>query len=260
MIPDVFDTGLVGLLDRQMFLPVALLLAVLLGAGHACAPGHGKTLAAGYLVAGRGRPRDAVGLGLIVAVMHTVSVLLLGMGWYVLAEATPDMAAVTRWLQLAAALLVVAVGASMVHRQLWAEGRSSRRDHRHPHGDGHGHDHGHAAMGSLLNRRGLVALGVSGGLLPSPTAFLVLVTGLLTGQVLVAGLLIAAFGLGMAVILGGLGLAVVRGRDVALQRLAGPRLRTWARRVPAIAAGGVLAGGVVYAVVAAARLVSPVQG
>jgi hypothetical protein len=47
---DVLETGLVGLVDRQVFVPFALLVAVLLGAAHACAPGHGKTLTVGYLV------------------------------------------------------------------------------------------------------------------------------------------------------------------------------------------------------------------
>lgn len=243
---DVLETGLVGLIDRQVFVPFALLVAVLLGAAHACAPGHGKTLTVGYLVGGRARPRDAILLGVVVAVMHSASVVLLGVSWYVLAGAAPDIEALTRWMQLAAALLVVGVGATLVRRHLRARG-GGRHDHGHDHPD---------LTGSLLNRRGLVALATSGGLLPSPTAFLVLVTGLLTGQVLLAGSLVAAFGLGMALTLGGLGLAVLRGRDVALQRLAGCRSQAWALHVPMIAAGGVLVGGLVYAMVATGRLLS----
>ena len=47
-------------------------LAVLFGAGHALLPGHGKTVMAAYLVGHRGRPIDAVLLGVIVSAMHTV--------------------------------------------------------------------------------------------------------------------------------------------------------------------------------------------
>lgn len=256
MISELSDAGFVGLVDQQVFLPLALLLAVGLGAAHACAPGHGKTLAAAYLVGGRARPRDALLLGLTVAAMHTVSVVLLGVGWYVLAGAAPDVGALTRWLQLAAALLVVGVGAVLLRRHLRGRVAPGQHHAHHDHGHGHGHGHGDGhEPGSLLTRRGLVTLGTSGGLLPSPAAFLVLITGLFTGQALSAALLVAAFGVGMALTLGGVGWAVLRGRDGLLRRMAGPRTQLWAMRLPLVAAVGVLAGGTVLAGLATARLV-----
>lgn len=246
MTPGAPDAGLVGLFDQGAFLPWALPVAVLLGAAHAVAPGHGKTLAAAYLVGGRGRPHDALLLGLTVAGMHTASVLLLGTGWFLLAGAAPDVEALTRWLQLAAALLVVAVGGVLVRRHVR---RRSPGHHHH-------HHHHEPSAGSLLTRRGLVTLGTSGGLLPSPAAFLVLVSGLFTGRALAAGLLVAAFGLGMALTLGGVGWAVLRSRDSLLHRLSGRRARLWAGRVPLVAAGLVLSGGTVLAVLATAQLVT----
>jgi len=61
--------------------PVVLLLSILtaaaLGAGHALTPGHGKTLMAAYLVGTRGTPVHAAGLGLSVALSHTIGILVL---------------------------------------------------------------------------------------------------------------------------------------------------------------------------------------
>ena len=57
---------------------LAVLAALALGAIHGVSPGHGKTLVAGYLIGSRGTMRQAVWLGMTVAISHTVGVLLLG--------------------------------------------------------------------------------------------------------------------------------------------------------------------------------------
>ncbi|MFE9043407.1 hypothetical protein ACFYOG_21215 [Streptomyces sp. NPDC007818] len=246
----LWTEDLAGLLDGGVFLPVALAAAVVMGATHACAPGHGKTLAAGYLVGGRGRRRDAVWLGAVVALMHTVSVAVLGVGWWLAAAHAPDIGMVTRWLHVAAGVIVVAVGLVLLRRHLRA-GRhahpaESRKAHHHHHQHGHSHSHSHDVIPprALLTRRGIVLLGTSGGLLPSPSAFLVLLSGLLTGRAGAALLLVAAFGAGMALAPASVGLAVVHGRDALLARAsAAPFVRTWSRRAPLLAAAAVTLSG-----------------
>ncbi|WPW26857.1 hypothetical protein P6B95_05190 [Streptomyces atratus] len=264
-----WTTDLTSLLDHGVALPLALLVAAAVGALHACAPGHGKSLAAGYLVGGRGRPRDAVWLGGIVAVMHTFSVAALAVGWWLAASSTPDIAALTGWLQLIASLVVAGVGVSLLRRHLRHRRHHQphphhRPDHEHGHGHrhDHGHDHGHSHhipdAPSLLTWRGLVLLGASGGLLPSPSAFLVLLTGLLTGRVGIALAMVVAFGLGMALTLTGVGLIVLRGRDALLDRVSRSRtLQTWTPRVPLLAASAVVAGGTVASAVAAGHILAP---
>lgn len=259
------ESRLVGVFDDQVVLPLAVVAAAVLGAGHAVAPGHGKTLVAGYLVAGKARLRDALLLGAVVATMHTASVSGLAVGWYLLGSASPDLAALTRWLQLVAALIVVALGASLLRRHLNHRGAYG---HTHSHAaasivGGPEHSHGHAgarppgappADTALLSRRGLVLLGMSGGLLPSPAAFLVLLTGLLSGRELFAVLLVTAFGVGMAVTLSGVAVAVLHSRDRLLNRFQGaPRLSRLAARSPLVAAIGVLTGGVLLSLVTAQR-------
>ncbi|MEE1745688.1 hypothetical protein ACFYNF_25185 [Streptomyces sp. NPDC006641] len=266
-----WTTDLTSLLDHGAALPLALLVAAAVGALHACAPGHGKSLAAGYLVGAKGRPRDAVWLGGIVAVMHTFSVAALAVGWWLVANSTPDIAALTGWLQLIAALVVAGVGVGLLRRHLrhrshhhahHGPDHDHGHDHDHAHGHGHGHGHGHSHhipdAPSLLTWRGLVLLGASGGLLPSPSAFLVLLTGLLTDKVGIALAMVVAFGLGMALTLTGVGLIVLRGRDALLDRVSRSRtLRTWAPRVPLFAASAVVAGGTVASAVAAGHLLAP---
>ncbi|MFD2762650.1 cobalt transporter [Micromonospora eburnea] len=234
--------------------PLAFLLAFVAGAGHAVAPGHGKSLAAAYLVGSRGRIRDAAWLGGSVAVMHTLSVLVIGVAWAFLSLSDViRMEQLTSWLQLGAGLLVLATGLWLVRRHLrvGAGGHAHSHDHHHRHG--HDHPHGHDHDGG--NRPGLLLLGVSGGLTPSPAAFLVLASGLFIGRAGFALLLVLAFGVGMAVVLFGVGLLAVAGSS-AVVRGARSRtvLRLATRVAPVLAAAGITLFGVGLVAVAAIRL------
>ena len=117
------------------------------------------------------------------------------------------------------------------------------------------HHHHHQGDVAPWSRGGLVALGLSGGLVPSPSAFLVLVSGLLAGRLAVAGALVAAFACGMAATLAAVGVAAVHGRrllEAAAHRRS--RLERAARVMPALAAVGVLAGGSLLALRAVTSL------
>jgi ABC-type nickel/cobalt efflux system permease component RcnA len=184
------------------------------GAIHALSPGHGKSMVAAYLVGTRGTPRHAVLLGATVTVTHTVGVFALGMvalllSNYILPE---DL---FPWLNLVSGLLVVGVGASVLRSRLKHRRPHSHGGHEHPHGGhshgGHshgGHSHSHAPP-ERLSMRGLVALGASAGLIPCPSALVVLLGAIAQGQIALGMLLIVAFSLGLAATLVGLGLAVV---------------------------------------------------
>jgi ABC-type nickel/cobalt efflux system permease component RcnA len=174
---------------------VLLLLALAAfgwGALHALSPGHGKTMVAAYLVGSRGRPRDAALLGLTVTVTHTIGVFALGLvtlalSAYVLPE---DL---YPWLNLTSGVLVVIVGAAVL--------RARVRD-AHVHSHSHTHEH--------LSRRGLLAMGASAGLIPCPTALVVLLGAIAQHQVALGLLLIVAFSAGLATTLTVLGVLVVK--------------------------------------------------
>lgn len=204
---------------------LALLIAFAVGAVHALAPGHGKAIGAAYLVGDRGRPRDALVLGLTVALMHSGSVLVLGLALYSAAR-QPDAARLTTAISLASGVLLTAIGGWLLARRL-----------REP----QGHSHPHVVPAKPLSREGLVALGAAGGLLPSPSALLLLLTALAVGRVGAGLALIAAFSAGLALTLTAVGMAVLRGRDVAHDR--GGRLHDWAHRAPLVGAWIVLVLG-----------------
>ncbi|MEU3456610.1 cobalt transporter [Micromonospora sp. NPDC006766] len=238
--------------------PLAFALAFLAGAGHAVAPGHGKSLAAAYLVGSRGRIRDAAWLGGSVAVMHTVSVLVIGVAWTFLSLSdVVRMQELTSWLQLGAGVIVLATGLWMVRRHLL--GHSHSHHHGHSHGHHHGHGHGHEHEHDHGRRPGLLLLGMSGGLTPSPAAFLVLATGLFLGRAGFALLLVLTFGLGMAVVLFGVGLLAVAGSSLVVRGAQSRTVLRLASRVaPVLAAGGITLFGAGLVVVAVIQLVNKV--
>jgi nickel/cobalt transporter (NicO) family protein len=255
-------TALVG--GRSLspgFAVVALVLAVGLGATHALAPGHGKTVMAAYLVGLRGTARQAVTIGATVTLTHTAGVLVLG-----LVLTTSRALASERlypWLGLASGLLLAAVGVGLLLR--------ARGGHRHPHSHGHGDDHAHphdpdhehphhphdTGPARLLGRRGLVALGLAGGLVPSPSAVVVLLGGIALGQVWFGVALVLAYGVGMAATLTGIGLLLARLRDRIDRRLrlpAGSLLARAGRLLPAATASVIVVVGLAVAASGAAQL------
>jgi ABC-type nickel/cobalt efflux system permease component RcnA len=190
-----------------------LLAAFGWGAVHALSPGHGKAMVAAYLVGTRGRPRHAVALGAMVTVTHTAGVFALGaitlaLSQYVLPETLYP------WLNLISGLLVVVIGVSVLRSHL--RRLRARRGHHHHHGHGHhhhhhghGHDHGHSHLPQEPGVRGLLAMGAAAGLIPCPSALVVLLGAVAQGQIALGMLLIVAFSAGLALTLTALGLAVV---------------------------------------------------
>ncbi len=181
------------------------------GAVHALSPGHGKTMVAAYLVGTRGTARHAVLLGATVTVTHTIGVFALGLVALALSQyVLPEQ--LYPWLNLVSGALVVIVGVSVLRGRL-----RNRHHHHHHHELGHGHAHGHGGRGhghshappEGLSMRALLALGASAGLIPCPSALVVLLGAVAQGQIALGMVLIVAFSLGLAATLVGLGLAVV---------------------------------------------------
>lgn len=242
---DRFEEFLVRTIDVELapWVAVAALVgAVGAGAAHALAPGHAKTITAAYLVGARGRTRDALTIGGIVSGMHTGSVLVLGLVLYAATEGPLTPGRLVPWMTLVSGLLVLAVGVGMVARQV----RLRRR--RQPHGDG-AHDHGLSQLPDdipPLSLRGVVIIGLAGGLIPSPAAFLVLATAIFLDRLLFGLALVAAFSVGLAATIAGVGWLAIRGRDVLADRQRrSPRLRRIASVVPVASSVIVVIGGLV---------------
>ncbi|MFE3111460.1 nickel/cobalt transporter [Kitasatospora indigofera] len=241
---------------RHLTLPLgllAVLLSIVLGAGHALLPGHGKTVMAAYLAGRRGSTRDAVTVGATVTVTHTAGVLVIGLCLTAFSSLAGDR--LLGWLGVLSGALVVAVGTGLLrdavrtsrkarkHQHLphthpdtdtepiralahagvaptAPDGHSHSHDsHDHGHDHGHAHNHRHGLFGGGLHhhqdpaapgRRGLIGLGVAGGLVPSPSALVVMLGAIALGRTLFGAALVVAYGLGMAATLTGVGLLLVR--------------------------------------------------
>lgn len=264
----------------------AILLAVLLGAGHAALPGHGKTVLAAYLAGRAGRPRDALTVAGTVTLTHTGGVLVLGVA--ITAGTALAGERILGWLGVVSGIVVLIVGAGMLrsvlrrheagpdhghghtpnHDQTHNHSHSHSRPHRHgdaydrahghAHGHGHGQDHVHDQVhghdhphdpphrtdepgdsrhGRVHSRRwSLAGIGIAGGLVPSPSALVVLLAAIGLGRAALGVVLVLAYGAGMAATLTGAGLLLL----AVQRRLAAATSRTgtaaWANRLRGLAA------------------------
>jgi nickel/cobalt exporter len=237
----VFERAAAG----QGVLVLLLLAAFGWGAVHALSPGHGKAMVAAYLVGARGTARHAVALGLTVTVTHTIGVFALGavalaLSAYVLPE---DL---YPWLNLVSGLLVLGVGASVVRARVRRARAPAHHDHGHDHHHGHGHhthDHGHGHHDhGDLRPRALLAMGASAGLIPCPSALVVLLGAVAQHQIGLGLVLIVAFSAGLAATLTGLGLLVVAAGRVSA-RVSGARAGRILAVLPALSAIAIVAVG-----------------
>jgi ABC-type nickel/cobalt efflux system permease component RcnA len=229
---------------------VGMLAAVAFGAWHALLPGHGKTLMAAAMVGSGAPARQALVAGIAVASMHTVSVIALGLLVIGLEHAfRPE--AVYPWLRLASGIVALGLGLALA-RGRWRSWRAARSrsgaSGGHPEHGGAGHTHDLPA--ELLSRKGIAALAFAGGVLPSPSALVVMLAAIQRGRAAYGVGLVLAFSVGLAASLVAIGLGVMRARHVADRR-------AWvtARRVvPVLSASAIVLIGLYVAGTGAASL------
>jgi ABC-type nickel/cobalt efflux system permease component RcnA len=244
---------------------LALLAAAGWGAVHALSPGHGKTVVGAYLVGSRGTPRHALFLGLTVTITHTAGVIALGLVILFASRAIlPEQ--LYPWLSLVSGLLVAVLGLTILRQRLMGLPAFGHHHHDHDHAHDHMHDHAHAhglvhshdghvhshlppgADGERLTWRSLLALGISGGLLPCPSALLALLGAVAVGRAGFGLMVVVAFSLGLAATLTGVGLLFLyAGRFLERRAIAG-RWSGLIQFAPAIAAVAVTASGVMIVV------------
>ena len=272
VIPAIVPGGVVedlsALIDVSDLTPLAILVSLALAFGlgvlHAVSPGHGKTIMAAYLVSSGGSTRQAIGLGLTVAVSHTLGVLALA-GITLLAASFLPPERLYPILGVGSGALVIAIGGSLLWSRLRVLGRTRAlagahanahrqghdHDHEHEHADAHGHVHAHGGRAhsheptGAVSWRGMLALGLSGGLVPSASALILLLGSIATGRVAYGLVLVLGFGLGMAVVLTGIGLLLVHARRLVERRPSTAGLRRLALPIQLATASLVVLLGVV---------------
>jgi nickel/cobalt transporter (NicO) family protein len=222
------------------------------GALHALTPGHGKAVVGAYLIGSRGTAKHAVFLGMTVTATHTAGIFALGFVTLALSHLIlPE--SLFPWLSMMSGVLVILIGAGIGYRR-WRAYRETgvaddhghhhhhhdhdhhHHDHDHGHHHGHehahdhhlhhGHDHGHhhhhhghshlppGTDGSDVTWRSLLALGVSGGMVPCPSALVLLLGAISLGRLEFGLILVVLFSIGLAAVLTGIGLMMVYMRSI----------------------------------------------
>jgi nickel/cobalt transporter (NicO) family protein len=224
---------------------IGLLVAFALGGMHAMSPGHGKTVVGAYLVGSRGTVKHAAFLGATVTITHTIGVIALGLvalfaSHYVISDKLYPV------LGFVSGALVVAIGLSLFTKRLRLSLGVAAHDHDHRLHDHHNHDHNGrnhgagdhthlppGADGSAITWRSLLALGVSGGIMPCPSALVVMLAAISMNRIGYGLVLIVAFSLGLAGALTAVGLAFVYGGKL-LSRV--PSSGKFMRALPVVSA------------------------
>lgn len=241
---------------------LALIGAATLGGIHAASPGHGKSIMAAYIVGTRGTIVQVAVLALAVTMSHTTGVLILGILTLVASNVIiPER--LYPWLTLVSGGLVVVVGGRFLalsvlrrepeHRHDHEQGHDHDHDHDHRHTydhHDHGHSHTHVRSDLAPTWRNLFVLGLAGGMVPSASALVVLLSSLALGRLGFGLVLIVAFGFGMAAVLVTTGILLVHAGRLMLRLFPDDEHESpWRRRiggtVPVISASVVtLLGGV----------------
>jgi len=209
-MPDFFQALQNGSAHLWLFIPTAILL----GALHGLEPGHSKTMMAAFIIAIRGTMAQAVLLGLSAAISHSfliavlaAAALNLGSHW--------NAENIEPFLQLGSAVAIVALA-------LWMFLRTRRELHEAHHHHGHRHDHHHHEAhgegheyqdahelehandirqrfsGRAVTTPQIVLFGVTGGLIPCPAAFSILLVCLQLKRVALGVIMVASFSFGLA--------------------------------------------------------------
>ena len=259
---------------------LALLGALLLGAVHALSPGHGKTIVGAYLIGSRGTPRHALFLGLTVTITHTLGVFALGFATlYASRYVVPER--LFPILSLISAVLVLVMGVVLLIQR----GRAARRARAeassapsstyqfvrferaapmgarglifapalsyvdstmHSHGGGPLHSHlPPGASGDKVTWRSLLTLGISGGLVPCPSAMVLLLAAVALNKTAYGMLLVVAFSVGLAITLTLVGLAFLYARNRFRRPSATNR---WAHLLPVASACTIMVAGIALCV------------
>ncbi len=192
-----------------------------LGALHALEPGHGKTVVAAYLVGSHGRPKHALALGAVVTFTHTIGIILLAALTLLLSK-NLDVEELHPVFEIGAAFIVLAVGGWMLRRNI--------REMHHHHAHSHPHPHSHEwTQKTGIFWKDLFFLGVSGGIIPCPAAFAVLLASISAGKPGSGLFWVLSFSLGLAITLVGVGILVTRAARWVEQKFSGNH---WLEKAP----------------------------
>lgn len=259
---------------------IYILVAVVIGAMHALTPGHGKAIIGAYIISAKGTVRDAMILGLVTAISHTASVLILGVILLIAFGAVmPDN--ITYYLSAASGVIIFGIGIYLVwvrlkglrkgahhheHEQMHPHVHHHDHDHHlheeHAHGHHHhdhshdyGHGHSHEVITDESGRISLwsnILMGISGGMVPCPSALVILFLAVSLNKLVLGLMLIIFFSAGLACTLTFLGILFAKGSKL-VQRYDKSQLIS---KLPVVSAILIILLGIVMTVKSVSEILS----
>lgn len=166
---------------------VIIISAFLLGALHALEPGHGKSIMAVFVMGTDADLKDALLLGLTIVVSHVVVVLALGVASIYLIDIL-DVDMTHDIMSVIGGVILIGVG-------IWI-----LRKFYHP------HEH------AIDTKKGVIAIGLSTGLIPCPAALAVLLFSIANNQVYNGLIYVLIFSAGLAIAITSLSVVFVKGK------------------------------------------------
>jgi len=226
-------------------------MAVFLGALHGLEPGHSKTMMTAFIIGIRGTVTQAFLLGIAATFSHTAIIwILVFVGLHY--SSSLNVEKLEPYFQLAIGIIVVGIACWILYktRQAQEEAHShelgSHEDHHHHHHDelepegdiefGDAHERAHAAeiQKQLINKQvttgQIILFGLTGGLMPCPSAFALLLVCLQLKKVTLGLCLVLGFSIGLAITLVSVGtIAALSVRHVSKRFT---KFGEFARKVP----------------------------
>jgi nickel/cobalt transporter (NicO) family protein len=174
-----------------------------------------------YLVGARGTPQHAVLLGLVTTITHMLTIFLLGLGalfasQYVIPEQLYPI------LSVASGLTVCGVGVGLLQRRLRSKADHCSHHHHEAGSGSHHHEPSEASSGTSM--ASLVSLGIAGGMVPCPSALVLLLSAIALHQTAYGLFLVSGFSAGMASVLVAVGLLALYAKQWLDQFAAPERL------------------------------------
>jgi len=240
-------------------------MAVFLGALHGLEPGHSKTMMTAFIIGIRGSVWQAFLLGIAATFSHTAIIWILAfVGLYY--SSSLNVEKVEPYFQLAIGIIVIGLAFWMLYKTRQAQEEahshelgSHEEHHRHdelePEGDiefGDAHERAHAAevqkqlMDKQVTTGQIILFGLTGGLMPCPSAFALLLVCLQLKRVVLGFALVLGFSIGLAITLVTVGILAALSVQHVGKRF--KRFGEFARKVPYLSSMVLIFIGVLVAI------------
>jgi len=197
--------------ESESLKPFFLLFVIAFSYGvlHAAGPGHGKAVAASYIISQKGKLIDSLLFGNMVALFHGFSgILLVLIVYFVLSSSVSGtLIDVSRITQIISYSLILLLGAVLLTKSIYLWCRRTIIDRRYPEGYTRGRK-----IGSLVT-----AFVV--GIVPCPGVVLVMLFALSLDMIGIGFLLALSMTLGMAVTISAVVVIGTVGKNLALGAL-----------------------------------------